>query len=106
MGFVEYGLYDNEYYGTSYQSIADIKEKNLICLLKIHVFGADKLKKENKMECNYLFISTDKGSHTLKKRMIATNKWSTEQINRRLEAAEKEFDFLHQNPNFFDSVIF
>ena len=104
--FVEYVLYDNEYYGTSFKSIENIKESKSICLLEIDVFGAEKIKKEGKLECNYLFISTSDGLDTLKERMKIRNTESEQEIQRRLETGKKEMQFLINNPNFFDSVIY
>lgn len=104
--FIEYALYDNEYYGTSYKSIESVKTENLICLLEIECNGASKIQKDGKIDCNYLFITTSNGIDTLKERMISRNTENMDQIERRLEIAKKELEFLNENPNFFDAVVY
>ena len=105
--FVEYVLYENKYYGTSLQSINDIKTtKKLICILEIDVFGAEILQKNNVIECNYLYITTSDGIKTIRKRLIDRNTESIEEIENRLKTAAKELEFLQNNPNFFDCVIY
>eukprot|EP01083_Nonionella_stella_P076005 206895_1 len=104
--FVEHVVYDTHCYGTSLPSINGIKRKHLICILDIDVFGAEQIKTQSQLDCNYLFITTSNGLDTLKKRLMHRHTESTQEINRRLEAAKTELQFIQNNPNFFDAVIY
>ncbi len=69
--FYEYVSYNNEYYGTSINSINNIqKNGNKICIIEINVFGAETLQKNNNIECNYLYITTSSGIKTLRKENV------------------------------------
>ena len=103
--FVEYARVNDNYYGTSIQAIDDVAKKNLICILEIDVQGAKTIKKSGKLNANYLFITTDGGLETLRKRLVGRNTESDQQIQKRLATAEKEFAFLEANPSFFGRVI-
>ena len=103
--FVEYADVNGNYYGTSIQGIDNVSSQNLICILEIDVQGAKIIKDADKLEAHYLFITCDGGLETLKKRLMGRNTETEEQIQRRLNTAEKEFKFLEENDKFFECVI-
>merc|ERR1712154_459271 len=103
--FVEYADVNGNYYGTSIQGIDNVSNTNLICILEIDVQGARIIKDSKALDANYLFISCDGGLETLEKRLNGRNTETQQQIQRRLQTAKKEFDFLEKNPNFFGRVI-
>eukprot|EP01084_Bolivina_argentea_P320068 555276_1 len=104
--FVEYSNHNTYYYGTSIQSINNISNENLICILEIDVSGAETIKNSSKLKnAKYLFITCDGKLDTLKQRLISRNTETDEQIKIRLNKAEKEFTFLNKNNKFFDCII-
>ena len=103
--FVEYADVNGNFYGTSIKAIEDIKKKNLICILEIDVQGAKIIKDAGKLNANYLFVTCGGGLETLKQRLKGRNTETEEQIKKRLNTAEKEFNFLKENDKFFGCVI-
>ena len=103
--FVEYADVNGNYYGTSIQAIDNVSNQNLICILEIDVQGAKIIKDSGKLDANFLFITTEGGLETLKKRLQGRNTETQEQIAKRLNTAEKEFKFLQANDKFFGQVI-
>ena len=102
---MEYADVNGNYYGTSIQGIDNVSIQNLICILEIDVQGAKIIKDAGKLEAHYLFITCDEGLETLKKRLMGRNTETEEQIQRRLNTAEKELKFLEENDKFFECVI-
>ena len=109
--FIEYLVYADNYYGTTITAVQDVQQQNLICILEIHVNSAKFIKGRQLISANYLFISCNANSsintklNTLRQRLIKRNTENSEQIQKRLKAAEEEFKFLEDNPEFFDCVI-
>ncbi|ETO20906.1 hypothetical protein RFI_16303 [Reticulomyxa filosa] len=70
-------------------------------------FG-DKFQKaeNNHKDAHYVFVTTSGGEKSLTERLLQRGTETAEQIAQRLDTAKKEFDFLRQNPNFFDFVLF
>lgn len=109
--FIEYLQYADNYYGTSITAIKDVENKNLICILEIHVSSAQFIKDRALIDANYLFItcngnsSIDTKLNTLRKRLKSRNTEKSQQIEKRLKASKEEFKFLENNKDFFDYVI-
>eukprot|EP01084_Bolivina_argentea_P068399 124509_1 len=103
--FIEYANVNGNYYGTSIKSIENVQNKNQICILEIDVQGAKIIKDSNKINSNYLFVTTKGGINTLKKRLTGRNTETQQQIEKRLNTAEKELIFLSNNKSFFDCII-
>jgi len=102
--FAEVTRFGEKWYGTSFQAMKDVMEKNQICLLEIHFTAAIKIRKL--LQCNCIFVTTSGGLTTLKQRLIGRQSESVAQIECRLEAAKEEFEFLRNNPGFFDAIIY
>jgi len=103
--FVEFADVNGNFYGTSYQAIDDVSAQNLICILEIDVQGADIIKKADKLDARYLFITAQGGVDTLKQRLEGRQTETPQQIKRRLDTATKELAFLDANADFFGRVI-
>jgi len=118
--FIEYAqIHGKHYYGTSTRQLSGIQDKGKIGILEVDIKGALALKQKlkpnhsnnnnnnnNNKEARYLFISTTGGYHALSQRLTGRGTETPEQIAQRLNTAEREFNFLGENPDFFDFVLF
>lgn len=102
--FAEVTRFGDKWYGTSFQAMNAVMKKNQICVLEIHFTAAIKMRKL--LECNCIFVTTSGGLVTLEQRLIGRQSESVEQIEGRLEAAKEEFEFLRNNPGFFDAIVY
>jgi len=102
--FVETTHFADKSYGTSFQAMRDVMRQNKICLLEIHYTAAIKITKL--IECNCIFVTTSGGLETLKHRLIGRDSETAQQIERRLDAAREEFDFVESRPDFFDLILY
>lgn len=102
--FLEVTHFADKSYGTSIQAVRDVIKRRQICLLEIHYTAAIKI--TNLLACNRIFVTTSGGSTTLKQRLKGRGTESAQQIDRRLKAAQQEFDFVESRPDFFDAIIY
>jgi len=83
-----------------------VAKKRQICLLEIDYQGAKTIKDLSGIDCHYIFITCNGGLETLTNRLKCRNTETEQQIEKRLKTAEKEFDFLDKNPQFFDFILY
>merc|ERR1719420_964484 len=103
--FLEVTEFADRSYATSYRAIRDVFARNQICMLEIHYTATQQIKSMG-YECNCVFVTTSGGCDTLRERLKARGTEDAEQVESRLNAAQKEFDFLEENPDFFDAIIY
>jgi guanylate kinase len=92
--FVEWAIYNNNYYGTSKQELEEKKKicgiENSICLLELDIVGANKLHKYN---LGFEFIAILPPSHDiLKERLLKRGTETIDQIEVRLAIGKSEID--------------
>ena len=103
--FIEHAHVHNRIYGTSVRSVADVIEKNRICILDIDVQGVQSILESEahvELQPKYLFIrpvSVD----VLEKRLISRATDSLDAIADRVHTASFEMQVASQLP--FDGVI-
>eukprot|EP01083_Nonionella_stella_P093753 262850_1 len=102
--FIETLTYCDNYYGTSKQAIKDVEHENKICILDIHYTSAQKIK-TLAMDAYYLFVTTKGGVQTCVERIKKRGKLSEDEVEKRAQNAQKEFDFFAGNQDFFDECI-
>lgn len=86
--FMEWAVYNNNYYGTPYASVRENLDKGLNVLLEIEVQGALKVK-EKYDEGIHIFIAPP-SVEELYKRLKGRGTESEEEINNRVKEAERE----------------
>lgn len=97
--FIEYAIYNNNYYGTLKKEVIDKinKGKNIIC--EIEVQGAKQVK-ELFPNSILIFIKAP-STEELKNRLINRKTNDEEDIERRIEIAQKE----NESVDFYDYVV-
>lgn len=104
--YIEYANVHGNYYGTHKNSIISMRQNNKICILEIDINGAQNIKLlSDTLPAYYLFVDCTGSLDTLTKRLQGRNTETQEQINTRLQTAKKEYDFLNENPSFFDYIL-
>jgi guanylate kinase len=91
--FLEYANVMGNYYGTSIVHINKALEENNLVILDIDVQGQEQILKKISDKCISVFITTPSQSE-LKKRLIQRNLDSLETINKRVNHALVEMDYL------------
>ena len=106
--FLEYAEVHGNFYGTSREFITDCIEKEKIVLLDIDVQGVELLKKQG-IDVVTIFILPP-SERILEDRLVKRGTDTTEVINKRLENAKKEieylqgYDYLVINDNIQDAI--
>merc|ERR1711925_29372 len=106
--FLEYADVHGNYYGTSLKAVENVANNGCICLLEIDFQGALLIQK--KTVCNSVFIDCPGKDATakvdvLRERLKGRGTENEKKIEKRLQTARTEFEFLDNNPTFFDHVI-
>eukprot|EP01129_Flabellula_baltica_P015609 TRINITY_DN8009_c0_g1_i1.p1 TRINITY_DN8009_c0_g1~~TRINITY_DN8009_c0_g1_i1.p1 ORF type:complete len:207 (-),score=53.06 TRINITY_DN8009_c0_g1_i1:13-603(-) len=101
--FVEIAQVHKNYYGTSFSSVNSVLDQNKVCILEIDIQGAQTMKESNKLNALYVFVTASMDD--LKSRLSGRGTETPEQIQTRLETAVREFNFVEENPEFFDQII-
>ena len=97
--FLEYNVYNNNYYGTSKKIVLDKMEKGINVFSEIDVNGAHNIKKI--FPDALLIYIAPPSIEALKERLIARGTEDMEKINQRLEIAKKELEEI----DFYDYVV-
>ena len=97
--FLEYNIYNNNYYGTSKKVVLEKMEEGINVFSEIDVNGAHNIKKI--FPDALLIYIAPPSMEELKRRLIGRGTEDEETINRRLEIAEKEM----QEVDFYDYVV-
>eukprot|EP01017_Pseudomicrothorax_dubius_P020262 TRINITY_DN2215_c0_g1_i6.p1 TRINITY_DN2215_c0_g1~~TRINITY_DN2215_c0_g1_i6.p1 ORF type:complete len:265 (-),score=77.18 TRINITY_DN2215_c0_g1_i6:147-941(-) len=101
--FLEYCEVHGNYYGTHRSIVEKIISQGKLCILEIDLQGAEKVNKSF-MECEYLFIHP-KSFEVLKERLKFRGTETPEQIERRLQTAERELNAIKTLDFFKHHVI-
>ncbi len=106
--FLEWAVYNNNYYGTPVDAVEDLLDKGISVILEIEVQGAMNVKKK-RPDGLFIFIAPP-SFETLKQRLIGRGSESEEEINNRVSLAKAEFDmkdeydYIVVNDNLDDAV--
>lgn len=91
-------------YGTSKAALSAVRSEGRVAIIEMDVQGAQKLKtQQGDLNFHYMFITAPMDE--LERRIIKRGADNEEKTKVRLETARKEFEFLQQNPMFFDTVL-
>lgn len=97
--FLEYNIYNNNYYGTSKETVINKINDGINVFSEIDVNGAHNIKKI--FPDALLIYIAPPSIEELRKRLIGRGTESTEKINQRLQIAEKELKEI----DFYDYVV-
>lgn len=97
--FLEYNVYNNNYYGTSKKVVLDKMNKGINVFSEIDVNGAHNIKKI--FPDALLIYIAPPSIEALRERLIGRGTESLEKIEQRLEIAKKELEEI----NFYDYVV-
>lgn len=97
--FLEYNVYNNNYYGTSKEIVLDKINEGINVFSEIDVNGASNIKKAFP-DALLIFIAPP-SMEVLRERLIGRNTENIEKVNQRLEIAKEEMKWV----NFFDFVV-
>lgn len=92
-------------YGTSVAAVRAVQSQGKTCVIEIDVQGAQKLANRpgSDITASYFFITAP--PEELRKRIIGRGSDSAEMVERRLQTAQREYDFLEKHKDFFAAVI-
>ena len=97
--FLEYNIYNDNYYGTSKEAVIDLVDKGINVILEIDVNGAFNIKKKYP-EALLIYIAPP-SIEVLKQRLIDRGTEDEETIENRLEIAREELKRI----DFYDVVV-
>lgn len=97
--FLEYNIYNNNYYGTSKKVVLEKMEEGINVFSEIDVNGAHNIKKI--FPDALLIYIAPPSIDVLRERLIARGTEDMEKINQRLEIAKKELEEI----SFYDYVV-
>ena len=97
--FLEYNIYNNNYYGTSKKIVLEKMEEGINVFSEIDVNGAHNIKKI--FPDALLIYIAPPSIDVLKERLIARGTEDMEKINQRLEIAKRELEEI----SFYDYVV-
>lgn len=101
--FIEYNLFNNDYYGISKKEVERISELGKICLLEIDINGAKKIYHSGIIEAVYIAVFPT-NIEELRERLRKRGEDSVEEINRRLKLGQEEITEM-KNSNIFNFNI-
>jgi guanylate kinase len=105
--FVECAEVHGNYYGTSKDALKKVSDTGKVAIVEIDVQGAKAFKQSlgsTSLSCVYLFFKAP-SLEELRKRMEARGKDSAESIEKRIETAKKELEFVDKNESLYDRVF-
>ena len=97
--FLEYNIYNNNYYGTSKKIVLEKMEEGIYVFSEIDVNGAHNIKKI--FPDALLIYIAPPSIDVLRERLIARGTEDMEKINQRLEIAKRELEEI----SFYDYVV-
>ena len=102
MEITEYA--DNKY-GTTFAAVEEVTNNGLICLMNVHYSAAQKIERMRPGWAHFIFITVSGRVHTLRQRLQDRGEEKSNAVERRLQKAVEEFDFVDTNRDFFDCVL-
>ena len=106
--FIEYNTYNNDFYGTTFESIIPLlgSSKNIIKIIEVN--GVKKLIDScviPREQIKSIFITTSQRSDREKRLIEREDNLSFEDINKRLKIGDDELSFFNDNRKYFDYTI-
>ncbi len=101
--FLEWAIYNNEYYGTPASNYESAKKSSSDLLLDIDIQGAQKLKDLLGSKVKVIFVAPPSKA-TLRDRLVGRGSESEEVVQKRLKRAEVEFELL-SGPTLTDHKV-
>jgi guanylate kinase len=105
--FLEHAQVHNNFYGVSREAWQKVVKQRKIPIFEIDIQGASNIKAMAsvlKIDPKYVFVSPKK-LDMLRERLSLRGTESQEEVEMRIANAQKELDFVAQNPSFFDHVL-
>lgn len=105
--FLEHSQVHNNFYGVSLEAWQKVVKQRKIPIFEIDVQGATNIKtmaSSLKIDPKYVFVSPKK-LDMLRERLSLRGTEKQEEVELRIANAQKELDFVVQNPSFFDHVL-
>jgi len=100
--FVEFANYNGNYYGTSKQSLENVKNQNKVALLDIDMAGVIQARSVG-LEAHYIYVKAP-SLEELRRRLEARMDTSEEAIVRRLQIAQRENE-QSETPGLIDATL-
>lgn len=89
--FIEWAQFSGNYYGTSIKAVADVAQKERVCILDIDMQGVQLVKK-SALDARYLFLSPP-SIEELKERLTNRGTETEDSIAKRIAAASAEMEY-------------
>jgi guanylate kinase len=105
--FMEHAQVHNNFYGVSREAWQKVVKQRKIPIFEIDVQGAMTVKamaSSLSIDPKYIFVSPKK-LDMLRERLSLRGTEKQEEVELRIANAQKELDFITQNPSFFDHVL-
>lgn len=118
--FLENAVVHGKHYGTSRPALHHVMSRGKVGILEVDVQGAQEIK-QNQNSClssplspspqsvgeelffDYVFLSAE--MKILRERLQKRKSETEEQLQVRLQTAERELQWVHDHPNFFDLIV-
>lgn len=100
--FIEWAQFGGNYYGTSIQSVDDVTNKGLDCILDIDMQGVKAVKK-TQLNPSYIFVAPP-DFETLKQRLQGRGTETPESLEKRLAHSHAEMEYSKEE-GAYDLVI-
>jgi len=96
--FIEYAEVHGNFYGTSIDTVEMVVRSGQICILEVDVQGVESLRKTH-LNPYFIFISPP-SLEELKSRIVQRGSETSSSLERRLETAKRELDYLNSGAHF------
>ncbi|KAG0021300.1 hypothetical protein BGZ82_011356 [Podila clonocystis] len=100
--FLEHAVFSDNMYGTSRQTVQDVKDSGKICILDIDLQGVRQIRASN-LDARYIFIRPI-NLDVLEQRLRGRRTETEQAIQKRLETARQDWEY-GADPSHFDHVI-
>lgn len=101
--FIEYNLFNNNYYGTAKQEIERISKEGKICILELDINGANIVNKQN-YPANYIGLLPP-SLEILRQRLIGRGTDAQDVIDKRVNIAVNECQEIEKSNIFNFKII-
>ncbi|KAF9976134.1 hypothetical protein BGZ73_009109 [Actinomortierella ambigua] len=101
--FIEHAEFAGNLYGTSVQAVQDVEDHGKICILDIELNGVRQVKASRQLHPRFVLIQP-KDLTVLEDRLRSRATESESDLQKRLQAARRDWDVAHQ-PGLFDKIV-
>lgn len=101
--FVEWAQFSGNYYGTTIQSVHEVKDSGRICILDIDMQGVKLIKLIPDFKCRFVFIAPP-SIESLRERLTSRGTETEDSLSKRIAAASAEIEYSKE-PNAHDIII-